>query len=104
MHEKRRHPRKKYYQFADHSDGLLLTESAMSDISANGMFIRTRNRPPVGAEIFLNFKIMDQPIEIAAEVVRHDMRGFGVEFLPESAEEQTRIEDLLKQMSLEKWH
>ncbi len=99
MDEKRNHPRKKYHQFVDFSDGRQSRLNAMSDISASGMLIRTRRtRPPIGSEITLDFELMDQPIYVAAEVVRHDMRGFGAEFIPESAEEKSWIEKLVERL------
>ena len=99
MLEKRRHPRKTYHQFVDFSTGHQSKLNAMSDISASGILIRTRRMPPpIGSEITLNFELMDQAIYVAAAVVRHDIRGFGAEFIPENAEEESFIKALVEML------
>ena len=97
MDEKRRHHRKNYHQFVDYAVGPRSCQHAMSNISASGMLIRTRtDRPPVGAEINLDFELMEHSVNVAARVARHDLRGFGIEFLPGSVEEQSWIERMVE--------
>jgi hypothetical protein len=55
----------------------------VADISASGVFIRSKDPLPVGTHVDLRFSlILDElhVIEAAGEVVRHGPRGMGVAF------------------------
>ena len=95
MNERRSSPRKPYVQLVDFFDGEEFYHQVFDNISTEGMFIMTQNKPEVGKRLTLCFQVHDQPLEIDAEVMQRSIYGIGVRFLPESLEEVERVEGLV---------
>lgn len=72
----------------------------VSDLSAGGVFVHTRDRLELGATVELRFTVLlDDPvvIETLAKVVRHqdDPPGMGVEFVAMRADMSLRVSDCI---------
>ncbi len=73
--------------------------SRVSDLSAGGVFVATRDPVPVGTAIEMLFSLHEGEIRMKG-IVRFsvDGRGFGVEFTKMGAGDRARLLDLLRRL------
>ncbi len=75
--------------------------SRVSDLSAGGVFVSTRDPIPVGNAIQMLFSLPEGEIRVQG-IVRFSSkeRGFGVEFTQMGAADRARLLELLKRLNL----
>ncbi len=95
MSERRSSLRKPYVQLVDYFDGNDFYHQVFDNISMDGMFILTQNKPRVGKRLSLCFQLNDHPMEIDAEVIQRTIYGVGVRFMPDTPEEMERVQGLV---------
>ena len=83
MHERRRSPRLRYKTTARVANGEESWESAVLDISAEGMFLETAPQFAVGDQVDIEFRLRHSRHEVSmsVEIKRVDPEGVGVKIL-----------------------
>jgi Tfp pilus assembly protein PilZ len=85
----------------DYADSDRVFKDYIQDISAGGVFIKTRESFSIGEEIVLSMSLSGQgnAFKIPAEVVRNAPDGIGVKFKMTSQVQQAIIESLLEDVT-----
>ena len=98
MSERRSAPRKPCVQLVDYFDGEDFYHQVFDNISTDGMFILTQNKPQVGKRLTLCFQLNDHPLEIDAEVIQRTIYGVGVRFISENPEAMMQVQGLVAEI------
>jgi hypothetical protein len=80
--QRRRHPRRLYLKAVAIRLGDRTSRGMIQNLSAGGLYVESREPPPVGQRITLSYMASDNATEIMVEgdVVRADEDGFGIEY------------------------
>ncbi len=83
MQERRRSPRLRYRTTARLANGEESWESAVLDISAEGMFLETSPQFTVGEQVDIEFRLRHSrhAVTMSVEIKRIDPEGVGVKIL-----------------------
>ncbi len=83
MQERRRSPRLRYKTTARLANGEESWESAVLDISAEGMFLETSPQFTVGEQVNIEFRLRHSrhAVTMSVEIKRIDPEGVGVKIL-----------------------
>ena len=89
---RRRHERKRFSTIVDFTTLGRTHRDFIQNISAGGVYIRTRMPLSVGQELLMTFSLprYEQHVKVLGEVVRVNSNGVGVKFKP-GDENQERI-------------
>ncbi len=70
------------------------SEALVMDLSLDGVYLRTKDHPPVGERIGMNVYLPSgakRPIHIAGQIVRNDERGLGLRFEELQSRDRAKI-------------
>jgi Tfp pilus assembly protein PilZ len=95
---KREHEREPFFMVVDYSVEGRFYKSHIQNISARGVFIRTRMPFKAGQEVSLTFPLPDyrKCIKITGEIVRVTPQGIGVKFKMVTQDQEAMIKSHLE--------
>ena len=95
---KRKHEREPFFMVVDYSVEDRFYKSYIQNISAGGVFIKTRMPFKAGHEASLTFPLADYQkyIKITGEIVRVTPQGIGVKFKMVNQDQEAMLKSLLE--------
>lgn len=100
--EPRSYPRVKKFIEMDVMIGDKVIRSNARDMSASGVFVKSRMKPDIGTSVKIVFSLPGQakPFKLDGTVARIDSDGIGIRFSEMAPYVRNHLDNLLKRMSM----